>query len=73
MAKANEQEGKVAEALDDLRRAITVVSAPGHDAAGGTVACLTEAVMGVTAGLVKIAEAIDGLSLSIEGCFKKDD
>ena len=34
----------------------------GKDAAGGHVGSLTEAVMGMTAGLVRIAEAIDGLA-----------
>ena len=34
----------------------------GKDATGGHVGSLTEAVMGMTAGLVRIAEAIDGLA-----------
>lgn len=34
----------------------------GHDAAGGLVISLTEAVMGVTAGLMKIAAAISDLA-----------
>jgi hypothetical protein len=37
-------------------------AAPGHDATGGTVASLTEAVMGVTAGLYAIASAIGELA-----------
>lgn len=36
--------------------------AGGTDATGGHVECLTESVMGVTAGLVKIAEAISDLA-----------
>lgn len=35
---------------------------PGHDAAGGTVVSLTEAIMGVTAGLMAIARALDKLA-----------
>jgi hypothetical protein len=34
----------------------------GEDATGGKVGSLTEAVMGVTAALVQIAEAIEGLA-----------
>jgi hypothetical protein len=34
----------------------------GHDETGGTVDSLTEAVMGVTAGLCRIAAALDGLA-----------
>lgn len=37
-------------------------AASGKDAEGGHVGSLTEAVMGMTAGLCKIAEAIDGLA-----------
>lgn len=42
--------------------AITPDAMPGIDAAGGHVRSLTEAVMGVTAGLIRIADAIDNLS-----------
>ena len=50
-------------ALDDIARAIKPRDAmPGHDAAGGTVDSLTEAVMGITAGLVRIAEALHRLA-----------
>jgi len=38
---------------------------PGHDAAGGTVASLTEAVMGNTAGLMAIAQAIETLAEAV--------
>lgn len=37
----------------------------GTDATGGHVSSLTEAVMGMTAGLVQIAEAIDNLADAI--------
>lgn len=43
--------------------AITPLTAsPGHDATGGSVLSLTEAAMGVTAGLVRIADAIESLA-----------
>ena len=38
---------------------------PGHDAAGGTIDSLTEAVMGVTSGLVMIAEALQEVASAI--------
>lgn len=40
-------------------------AAPGHDAAGGTVGSLTEAVMGVTAGLCRIADALGDVAEAI--------
>lgn len=49
--------------LDRIARAITDMDASrGHDAAGGTVGCLTEAAMGMTAALVQIAQAIERLA-----------
>ncbi len=60
------------EVIDDLANqakqiahAITAPAAPGRDAAGGTVTSLTEAVMGVTDGLVKIADAINSLAEAV--------
>lgn len=44
--------------LSRIAKAITADAAPNQDAAGGTITSLTEAVMGVTAGLCRIAEAI---------------
>ena len=53
----------VAAGLGKLANAITPISAmAGNDAAGGRVESLTEAVMGVTAGLTRIAEAISDLA-----------
>ena len=37
-----------------------------QDAAGGSVGSLTEAIMGVTAGLFAIAESIESLSQSVD-------
>jgi hypothetical protein len=48
-----------------IAEAITPVAMPGHDATDGTVASLTEAVMGATAGLVQIAEAIHDLAEAV--------
>lgn len=42
--------------------AITANASGDHDAAGNFVTSLTESVMGVTDGLVKIAEAIEKLA-----------
>lgn len=53
-------------ALTPLTEAIGGRGAPGHDAAGGTVDSLTEAVMGVTAGLCRIADAIEAHTAAME-------
>jgi hypothetical protein len=54
---------EIAKSIDRLADSITPFrSAPGHDKSGGYVASLTEAVMGVTAGLCEIAEAIHRLA-----------
>ena len=45
-----------------LASAITPYALPGIDATGGTVTSLTEATMGVTAGFVQIADAINNLA-----------
>jgi hypothetical protein len=55
----------IAFAAKHIGNAISADNSPGHDAAGGTVGCLTSGVMGVTAGLVRIAEAIDNLAEAI--------
>ena len=56
----------IGRAITSVGHAISADAAPGHDETGGTVNSLTEAVMGVTAGLVMIAEAINGLAASVE-------
>lgn len=48
-----------------VAHAILAPAAMGHDAAGGAVDSLTEAVMGVTAGLVQIADAISDLAAAV--------
>lgn len=62
----SEISGVVADGFTTLANSITPLSAmAGTDAAGGRVASLTEAIMGVTAGLVKIAEAIGDLAEAV--------
>lgn len=63
----NLEPANVVDTLAELARATRSISdsitpsdaMPSQDANGGTVASLTEAVMGVTAGLFAIAEAIN--------------
>jgi hypothetical protein len=57
---------RLADQIGCIGEAITVrVAADGTDEAGGNVGCLTEAVMGITAGLVKIANAISDLAEAV--------
>lgn len=53
---------KVADKIGRLADAITPNVCGATDAAGGHIESLTEAVIGVTAGLVKIADAIESLA-----------
>ena len=54
---------ELVEAVMSVASAVTPRGAmPGHDATGGSVGSLTEAVMGITAGLCKVASAIDNLA-----------
>lgn len=52
-------------AVGSVGRAITASAAPGHDEMGSHVESLTEAVMGVTAGLVRIADALGDVAEAI--------
>ena len=56
---------KVANQISRVASAIAANAAPGTDAAGGHVDSLTEAVMGITAGLVQVAEAIGDLAAAV--------
>jgi hypothetical protein len=49
---------ELSESTRAIAHAITADAIGGHDATGGRIESLTEAVMGVTAGLVMIAEAL---------------
>lgn len=54
---------EIHDAVKSVANAITPGSAvPGHDALGGCVGSLTEAVMGLTGGLAAIAESINNLA-----------
>jgi hypothetical protein len=58
----------IAQAINNLANAVTSVGAHGGtDANGGHVTCLTEAMMGITGGLVRIAETLDGVADAIDG------
>ena len=46
-------------------------SLPGKDASGGYVASLTEAIMGMTGGLVRIAESIETLAEAVRDREKR--
>jgi hypothetical protein len=48
-----------------IARAITSDASGGRDASGGHVECLTEAVMGITAGLHAIAAALEDLASAV--------
>lgn len=62
----------VAECVGEIHSAIKGLEktlSPGGvalDAAGNNVGTLTEAVMGITDGLCRVADAIDGLAIAIE-------
>jgi len=61
------------EKLDDVTGAIRAIAAavyppgalPGHDATGGTIASLTEAVMGINAGLIQVANSLESIATAI--------
>ena len=56
----------IEEAVRRLAAAITPNSIGSQDATGSHVESLTEAVMGITAGLVQIANAIDRVADTME-------
>lgn len=71
---SNLEPANVVDVIDDLAlavgrvaKAITSTAEPGTDATGGHVECLTEAVMGLTAGMCRIADAIDNLAQAYAG------
>ena len=67
---SNLETANVVDVIDALARAVRLNASaitpldtgPGTDSAGGTITSLTEAVMGVTAGLFEIASAIEHLA-----------
>ena len=60
----------VTEAIREVAHAITADAMPGHDAMGGHIASLTEAVMGATAalhaGLGDVATWLHAIAAAIE-------
>jgi hypothetical protein len=67
---SEEDQVELANAFQKIAEAICPPTPPEsmtQDASGGYVGSLTEAIMGVTAGLFAIAESIERLSQSIEG------
>lgn len=63
MNEDDECANQIADSLRSIAHAITPLNAmPGQDETGGSIASLTEAVMGVTAALVKISDSIDYLA-----------
>ena len=73
VADSNMEMANVVDTLDDLSRAASRIAAAitpnilgGKDDTGGHVESLTEAVMGVTSGLCRIADAIESLASAVE-------
>lgn len=70
VSDSNGEHANVVDVLDRLAARVGSVAIaitplgdlPGQDAVGGHVASLTEAVMGLTAGLCRIAESIQSLA-----------
>jgi hypothetical protein len=56
IAKLSQSIKKIADSITDGG------AGPGTDATDGSISCLTEAVMGVTGGLCRIAESITNLA-----------
>ena len=53
----------ISDSVDRVAKAITPTDVlGGHDASGGRVESLTEAVMGITSGLYEVASAINNLA-----------
>jgi hypothetical protein len=65
MAELTRSVNRVAKSIADFN------AAPGHDETGGTVDSLTEAVMGITAGLCRIADAIESLAQAVSTAREK--
>ncbi len=70
MIRSTKDEVALEEVALGLKRIASAIlpsgTAAGHDACGGTVDSLTEAVMGITGGLVQIAQALDRLAQAVE-------
>lgn len=80
VADANMEAANLVDVIDKatyrlaaIAQAITAPVTPGHDATGGNVGCLTEAIMGVTAGLCRIADAITELANAVSSSKESGD
>jgi len=70
----------IVESLDSFSRDVRAIAnailpstkCGGTDASGGHVESLTEAVMGMTAGLIRIAESIESIADAICKVAKQD-
>ena len=69
VADSNLEPANVVDVIDNLTyavrgvgHAITACASPGNDESGGVITSLTEAVMGITSGLFKVAESISELA-----------
>jgi hypothetical protein len=73
VSDSNGENANVVDVIDHLARRVGAVaraitptdSLAGEDATGGRVESLTEAVMGLTAGMVQIANAIESLACAV--------
>lgn len=73
VSDSNLEAANVVDAIDKLAAAASNIAyglcdpnaAPGRDANDGTVGCVTEAIMGITGGLFRIAHAIEDLAEAI--------
>lgn len=71
VADSNMEPANVVDAIDNVARGLFAVAnaitprdaSPGKDAGGGTVASLTEAVMGVSEMLFRIVEAAERIAV----------
>jgi hypothetical protein len=74
--KSPDFDGTVVDAIETAGRRIAEAISPmipgSSDASGGHVESLTEAVMGVTAGLCSIAAAIEHLAEAVESSRSRD-
>ena len=61
---------QLADSAKRIGVSITPIAAAGKDDNGGHVESLTEAVMGMTGGLIRIASAIESLANAVEGIGK---
>lgn len=62
----DKEKNQIADAIRLLAHAVSAPAGPGHDAQGGTVDSLTEAMMGVTAANTAIANEMSRIADALE-------